>query len=67
MAASAFHRASLRSRRGATCCRLSQPNFHIANGPNMAAFYADIAGTVAAMTESDPSLVDEKACDITFG
>jgi hypothetical protein len=39
MAASAFHRASLRSRSGATCCRLAQPNFHIANGPNMAAFH----------------------------
>jgi len=40
MAASAFHRASLRSRSGATCYRLSHPNFHIANGPNMASFYS---------------------------
>jgi hypothetical protein len=60
MAASAFHRASLRSRSRATCCRSSQPNFHIANGPNMATFYADIAGTVAAMTESDPGVASER-------
>ena len=55
MAASAFHCASLRSRRGATCCRLSQVNSHIANGANMATFSADLAGTVAAMSEgTDP-------------
>jgi hypothetical protein len=33
----------------------------------MAAFYADIAGAVAAMTESDPGVVSEKASDITLG
>ena len=54
MAASAFHRASSRSRRGATCCRLSQVNSHIANGANMATFSADLAGTVATMTEGQP-------------
>ena len=33
----------------------------------MALFYADIAGTAAAMTESDPGVVSEKASDITLG
>ena len=33
----------------------------------MATFYADIAGTVAAMTESDPGVASEKASDNTLG
>jgi len=67
MAASVFYRASVRSRSGATCCRLSQANFHVVNGANMATFYADIAGAVAAMTESDLGVVSKKASDITLG
>jgi hypothetical protein len=67
MAASAFHRASLRSRRGATCWRLSQLNSRIANGRNMATFTADIAGAVVAMTESDPGVASEKTSHNTLG
>jgi hypothetical protein len=33
----------------------------------MATFYADIAGAVAAMTESDLGVVSKKASDITLG
>jgi hypothetical protein len=33
----------------------------------MATFYADMAGTVAAMTESDPGVASEIASNSTLG
>jgi hypothetical protein len=67
MAASAFHRARLRAHGGATYSRLSEPNFHIANGPNMATFYADIAGTISATTEGEQGVASEIASNSTLG
>ena len=54
-------------RSGATRFRLSQLNSHIANGRNMATFPADIAGMVAAVTESDPGVERERTSDDSLG